>query len=205
MAIVISTAHYASGEHLADRHGLGHFPHCIDAGGSGLTRERGVQFNPRTPRFRGGLLMAAYMSHDVDALQARLRQPEPRAHKNNSTERRYEAMTAHDDDKESLNTKPRFARRRMLQGIGVGGLAAAASVFGFARPAYANPAYAVGCCNVSCPKGFGISLQQCETGNYYVWTCKMPGGAECYCCEHGQPGKNGCNGTTAYSVVSCNN
>jgi hypothetical protein len=109
-------------------------------------------------------------------------------------------MTAHDDDKVCLTTKPRVARRRILQGIGVGGLAAAASVFGFAKPAYA---YVNRCCNLSCPKGFGFSLQQCMTGNYYVWTCKNNNGSTCSCCEHDQPGRNGCN-TTSYSVIACN-
>lgn len=108
-------------------------------------------------------------------------------------------MTAHDGDKQCLTTKPRHARRRILQGIGAGGLAAAASVFGFAKPAYANSNR---CCDPECPQGFGFSLQQCMTGSYYVWYCRNPIGSTCACCEHNQPGRYGC-GTGAYSVVAC--
>lgn len=107
-------------------------------------------------------------------------------------------MTSYDGDK-TCTTKPGPARRRILQGIGVGGLAAAASVFGFAKPAYAYPAQ---CCNLSCPHSEGFTMKQCMTGNYYVWYCKNPNGTECACCEHDQPGKNGCN-KTSYSMLGC--
>lgn len=108
-------------------------------------------------------------------------------------------MKEHDGDKQCLTDEPRHSRRRILQGIGVGGLAAAASVFGFAKPANA---YAVACCNVECPHSEGFTLQQCMTGNYYNWYCKSTNGPTCQCCEHNQPGRNGC-GTNAYSVVAC--
>jgi hypothetical protein len=76
MAIAISTSHHASGEDFVDRHGLGHFPYYIDTGGSWLTGELGVQFSPCALVFNGGQLVAAYIFHDVGALQARLSQPE---------------------------------------------------------------------------------------------------------------------------------
>jgi len=76
MAIVISTAYHASGEDFVDRHGLDHFPYYIDAGGSWLTGEFGLQFSPCALVFNGGQLLAAYLFDDVGALQARLRQLE---------------------------------------------------------------------------------------------------------------------------------
>jgi len=111
-------------------------------------------------------------------------------------------MTARDAAEESKGTKPRYARRRILQGIGAGGLASAATVFGFASPASARGIFA--CCRLCCTPNSGHTLAQCETGSYYVWTCTDSAGGTCYCCEHNSPCHYGCGGRHAtYSVYSC--
>ena len=76
MAIVVSTAHRVTGEDFITRHQLDQFPHYIDAGGSWVTGEFGVQSSPSALVFHGAELLAAYMFHDVGALRTKLSQPE---------------------------------------------------------------------------------------------------------------------------------
>jgi hypothetical protein len=100
---------------------------------------------------------------------------------------------------EDTEPRSRVARRRFLGVVGGGGLATAATVFGFASPASATVAY--GCCNLCCnPKG--KTLAQCETGFHYVWQCTESTGGTCTCCEHQSPCSNGCHGAH-YSVYTC--
>lgn len=73
-AIVISTARRLTGEDFANSYGLSQFPHYIDEGGKWVSGEFGVQSSPSALVFDGGQLIAAYIFHDVAALQARLSQ-----------------------------------------------------------------------------------------------------------------------------------
>lgn len=97
---------------------------------------------------------------------------------------------------------PRVGRRRFLGGIGAGGLATAATVFGFASPASATTV-PYGCCHLCC-KPSGHTLAQCETGPayFYVWACRESNGTTCKCCEHHSPCYHGCN-STSFSVGKC--
>lgn len=95
---------------------------------------------------------------------------------------------------------PRVSRRRVLGGMGAGGLATAATVFGFASPASATTV-PYGCCHLCC-KPSGHTLAQCESGFHYVWTCTESSGTRCTCCEHRSPCHNGCN-STHYSGGRC--
>ncbi len=76
MAIVVSTAHRDNGADFIARHQLGQFPHYIDAGGTWVSGQFGVQFSPSALVFHGGELLAAYIFHDVDALRAKVSRPE---------------------------------------------------------------------------------------------------------------------------------
>ncbi len=94
-----------------------------------------------------------------------------------------------------------YGRRRFLAGVGGGGLATAAAVFGFTPSASASSNLtAAGCCDLCCSPSHNMA--QCETGSYYVWSCSQDGGyLYCDCCEHaGACGK--CNSTN-YSSYSC--
>jgi len=97
--------------------------------------------------------------------------------------------------------RPRVARRRFLGGVGAGGLATAATVFGFASPASAHT-IPVKCCHLCCQPTQTLKL--CETGGHYVWQCTNPDNTTCQCCEHGAPclKQNGCN-TLHFSSYSC--
>ena len=95
-------------------------------------------------------------------------------------------------------TGHRVGRRRFLGGMGAGGLATAAAVFGFTPDASAL--VDEGCCTLFCKPTHNLS--QCETGSHYVWECTESGGfLYCNCCEHGNPGA-GCNSSN-YSSYSC--
>jgi len=74
----------------------------------------------------------------------------------------------------------RVGRRRLLGGLGAGGLAAAAAIFGRSSPAHAANWQ---CCNlVYAPPN--ISMSACLSARHYVWTCSMgSGGLWCQCCE----------------------
>lgn len=100
---------------------------------------------------------------------------------------------------EGTGERSHVGRRRFLGGVGAGGLATAATVFGFAPPASATVKYA--CCNLCCTPNTGHTLAQCESGTYYVWTCYYNSN-KCYCCEHRHPCSNGCN-YNHYSVYRC--
>lgn len=101
---------------------------------------------------------------------------------------------------EAAEGMSRVSRRRLLGGIGAGGLATAATVFGFASPASATTV-PYGCCHLCC-KPSAHTLAQCESGFHYVWTCAESNGTQCTCCEHKSPCHNGCNGSH-YSVGTC--
>jgi len=96
--------------------------------------------------------------------------------------------------------RPRVARRRFLGGVGAGGLATAATVFGFASPASAHT-IPYGCCHLCCPNS-GHTLAACESGFHYVWQCSESGGRTCHCCEHKSPCTYGCS-SIHYSVGVC--
>ena len=91
-------------------------------------------------------------------------------------------------------------RRRFLGVVGGGGLATAATVFGFASPASART-IPYGCCHLCC-RPIGKTLSQCESGFHYVWRCTERGGATCTCCEHQSPCSDGCS-RIHYSVYRC--
>lgn len=108
-------------------------------------------------------------------------------------------MKAHNNAEQGLSEKRWFGRRGFLRGIGAGGLATAATVFGFAPSASA--VVRVGCCTICCSPTH--SLSECETGNYYVWTCTNSTIGTCYCCEHGRnPCNHGCD-HNHYSSYTC--
>jgi hypothetical protein len=103
---------------------------------------------------------------------------------------------------EDAEGTPRVSRRRLLGGIGAGGLATAAAALGFASPASATTV-PYGCCHLCC-KPSGHTLAQCETGPayFYVWTCAESSGKTCQCCEHHSPCYHGCS-TASFSVGRC--
>jgi hypothetical protein len=111
------------------------------------------------------------------------------------------AMKAQHIPDEDAGGIPRIGRRRILGGIGAGGLAAAATVFGFASPASAATIY--GCCHLTC-KPTGHTLKQCEAGTqyFYVWSCTESSGKTCHCCEYNSPGPHGCS-SNRWSVGKC--
>ena len=108
-------------------------------------------------------------------------------------------MQASRSAEDSPSGERKLSRRGLLGGIGAGGLATAATVFGFASPASATVKYA--CCNLCCKPNTGHTLAQCESGTYYVWTCSYKGHT-CHCCEHRHPCKYGCS-YYHYSVYKC--
>jgi len=92
-------------------------------------------------------------------------------------------------------------RRRFLGVVGGGGLATAATVFGFASPASAAITIPEACCTLCCKPSWTLAL--CETGFHYVWQCAKTGGGTCQCCEHGSPCHNGCHGQLHFSQYRC--
>lgn len=108
-------------------------------------------------------------------------------------------MKAQESAEESTGTKRRFGRRVVLKGIGVGGLATAATVFGFAPAASARGIY--GCCRLCCQPGATHPVSDCIHGSYYIWTCTGTQGS-CQCCEHNNPCYYGC-GPMHWSAYSC--
>lgn len=111
-------------------------------------------------------------------------------------------MRAHRNAEDSASGKPGFSRRGILAGIGAGGLASAASVFGFASPALAIGKVKRGCCHLCCVPS--RTLAYCESQSHYVWTCSTGNGKTCFCCESGAPclAANGCT-ATSFSAYSC--
>lgn len=111
-------------------------------------------------------------------------------------------MRAHKSAADSVSGQPRIGRRGILAGIGAGGLASAASVFGFATPALAVGKVKRGCCTLCCVPS--QTLAYCESQSHYVWTCSTTTGKTCSCCESGAPclRKNGCT-TTHFSAYKC--
>jgi hypothetical protein len=85
----------------------------------------------------------------------------------------------------------RFDRRRFLSGVGASGLTAAAAIFGFSQSASAKRrplfkmcspgTFIAGCCCLCCPPA---EMNECETGNFYVWSCTKAT-LTCECCERG--------------------
>ena len=94
------------------------------------------------------------------------------------------------------------ARRRFLGVVGGGGLATAATVFGFAPAASASVTVKYACCTLCCKPTTGHTLAQCENGFHYVWQCSESLLVTCQCCEHQSPCHNGCN-YSHYSVYQC--
>ena len=81
----------------------------------------------------------------------------------------------------AVPTKRNLLRRRVLGGLGAGGLAAAMTVFG------KSAAYAGGgqwqCCYLACGAPT-VSMSTCLNANHYVWSCTTSGGfLWCRCCE----------------------
>lgn len=111
-------------------------------------------------------------------------------------------MRAHRSAENSLSGKPGIGRRGILAGIGAGGLASAASVFGFATPALAVGKVTRGCCHLCCVPT--RTLTYCESKSHYVWTCSTSTGKTCSCCESGAPclRQNGCT-ATHFSAYRC--
>jgi hypothetical protein len=107
-------------------------------------------------------------------------------------------MTEHDAGGAHGKRKSRVARRRFLSGLGSGGLAAAAVVFG--KPTAAS-AYTLNCCHL-CFKP-SISVATCQgASKHYVWGCTADGGfLHCTCCERGATTAT-CSGVNA-SAGSC--
>jgi len=111
-------------------------------------------------------------------------------------------MRAHRKAEEDLSEKRRFGRRRVLAGIGAGGLTTAATVFGFATPALAVGKVIRGCCHLCCKPTRTVAY--CESQSHYVWTCATSTGKTCSCCESGAPclSQNGCT-ATHFSAYHC--
>lgn len=81
--------------------------------------------------------------------------------------------------------KPKsVGRRRLLSGVGAGGLAAAVAVFGRSTPSFAANWH---CCNlIHNPPNMSLSECKYTSGSYtyyYNWTCR-DGSKTCQCCEH---------------------
>jgi hypothetical protein len=75
-------------------------------------------------------------------------------------------------------------RRRLLGGIGAGGLAAAGLIFGKPTAAFA---VAAGCCNLC--KSPTISVGSCDAvKGHYTWECDETVSVYCLCCETKSPG-----------------
>lgn len=72
--IVLSTASRLVGQDFISSYGLGKFPHYVDEGGKWVSGEFGVQSSPAALVLEDGQLVAAYIFHDVNALQAKLSQ-----------------------------------------------------------------------------------------------------------------------------------
>lgn len=109
-------------------------------------------------------------------------------------------MTEHSTTGEGgRRKKSRIGRRRVLSGLGTGGLAAAAVVFG--KPTAAEAAYTLNCCHL-CFKP-SISLSTCRNASrHYVWYCTTSGGfLHCTCCERGATTST-CTGVNA-SAGTC--
>ena len=73
-AVVVSTAHRRTGEEFITRYELAQFPHYIDEGGAWVSGEFGVHSSPSALVFHGSELIAAYIFHDIGALQAKVSQ-----------------------------------------------------------------------------------------------------------------------------------
>jgi hypothetical protein len=89
------------------------------------------------------------------------------------------------DNEATTASKPKgVGRRRLLGGVGAGGLAAAVAVFGRSAPAFAGN---YRCCNlVYNPPNMSISECKYTSGSYtsyYNWYCSS-GYLQCQCCEH---------------------
>jgi len=86
-------------------------------------------------------------------------------------------------------------RRRLLSGVGAGGLAAAAAVFGRGTPAYAANWR---CCTlIHNPPNMTLAECRYTSGSYtwyYNWTCQSKG-QTCQCCEHYIYGVDRANGS----------
>lgn len=95
--------------------------------------------------------------------------------------------------------KSRVGRRRFLSGMGAGGLAAAAVVFG--KPTAASASYTLNCCHLCFAPS--ISMSTCQSASrHYVWGCTASGGfLHCTCCERGATTAT-CSGVNA-SAGSC--
>ena len=108
-------------------------------------------------------------------------------------------MKAHSPAEPGAGQRRRTGRRGFLTGIGAGGLATAAAVFGFARP---PGRVHVGCCLFCCSPTH--TLSECETGTYYMWACADSTGGTCICCDHGfNPScEHGCD-DSHYTHASC--
>lgn len=112
-------------------------------------------------------------------------------------------MTEHSaHDAHGKRPKSRVGRRRFLTGLGSGGLAAAAVVFGKPTSALAAPnTYPLNCCNLCFAPS--ISVATCQgASKHYVWYCTASGGfLHCTCCERGATTST-CSGVNA-SAGSC--
>jgi hypothetical protein len=108
-------------------------------------------------------------------------------------------MTEHSAIEKGGRRKSRVARRRFLSGVGAGGLAAAAVVFG--RPTAAQAVVSWQCCTLCFARS--ISMTTCRNAaRHYIWGCTTSGGfLHCTCCERGTTSRT-CSGVNA-SAGSC--
>jgi hypothetical protein len=95
--------------------------------------------------------------------------------------------------------RSRVGRRRFLSGVGAGGLAAAAVVFG--RPTAAQATISYVCCNLCFNPS--ISVGTCQAASrHYVWYCSQgTTSLHCTCCERGATTAT-CSGVNA-SAADC--
>jgi hypothetical protein len=112
-------------------------------------------------------------------------------------------MTQNNDQVPDRGGKRKLGRRGVLAGLGAGGLATAATLFGPA--ASASALVPEQCCTLCCSPNSKATMNECTSGSYYVWSC-IPAGSDgslyCDCCEHANPCSNGCN-ASHYSQFSC--
>ena len=105
-------------------------------------------------------------------------------------------MTTASTPKRTIRRSFAATRRRVLGGIGAGGLAAAGIVFG--RPTAAYAVVNVECCHLC--HNPSVSVDSCrKTKGHYIWGCERTAAIYCLCCET----KSGGCPSGVKSAVSC--
>jgi hypothetical protein len=94
--------------------------------------------------------------------------------------------------------RPGHSRRSFVAKLGVGGLTAAATIFGTSGTALAS----TGCCRLSYNPP-NKTMSECRATCEYIWYCSVAG-LRCTCCEANKPdSQGGCVGGNIGSAYSC--